>query len=293
MKNIRGKHYYWAKLSTMEVADFILTLGEIFKERRIEDMIYSEGDELPENIISLYLYYVNNLYKRDYQLVVEDFKKAYIENELNVEPGAGPFEDVGLGYIYDYIGSYDFSKKVPNVFLEGMKLHMLLYSACPHPEFGGKLRMDPVRLKGIDYKVPDAEEARRDFQSYVTKNIEVDEANIFAYIDECIDICVHLIGVQPFPDGNKRTLRGLLNLFFARIGIPPIYIKESEKEIYREILMDALVTKDNKLITRFYYCKICEAIVDVNVHYFQKISAGDESEVGKRFVIEKKSDEDK
>ena len=69
--------------------------------------------------------------------------------------------------VYDYIRGYDFSKQKFDVFVEGLKIHALLYSACPYPEFGGQLRDNTAVLKDEIVEVPPASEAKKYFQSFI------------------------------------------------------------------------------------------------------------------------------
>jgi len=214
-----------------DAREMILELQKGYKQRKSEERLYNLEDYIPENIIALYLSYIE---KRDFKLIVQNYKKSFIQNEAIVEPGVTPEEREGLGLIYDYIMGYDFSRKEPNIFIEGLTIHGKLYSKCPFPGFGGSLRNDQAVLNDTAYEVPSAQDAKKFFQDFVFKkyDIDVDINGIFKYIDEMIKNTVDLIKYQPFPDGNKRTFRAILNLMFARIGIPPVYIRQEEREVY-------------------------------------------------------------
>lgn len=237
-----------------------------------------------KNIISIYLHSIE---KKNYKIIIEDYKQKFIYNEAIVEPGVTKGERRGLGLIYDYISSYDFEKGSPNIFIEGLRLHSILYSQTDVPEFGGRMRETTAVLNDALCEVPDADTAKRMFQAYISKKLEYDIDNIFPYIDEAVKTAVDLIKIQPFGDGNKRTFRALLNLMFARIGIPPVYIKQREREVYKRELLKAIVEGDYTPITVFYYHKICDAIIDLDLMKSQedKIEIAD----GKRFIIEKKA----
>lgn len=246
-----------------EAKEAILILEEGYSGKTLKERMAAEEDYIPENIISLYCYYIN---QTDYQVLVKAYKEQYIENEALIEPFVTREEKIGLGRIYDFISNYDFANKMPNIFVDGLRIHALLYSACPHPEFGGKLRFETVRLKDSSYEVVPAEDARAFFQSLLSKHFNIDMNNILDYIDEVVKTIVDLIKVQPFADGNKRTFRALLNLMLGKVGIPPIYIKEEEKNIYREALLEAIETGNYHKITRFYYYRICDSIVGLDLN---------------------------
>lgn len=242
--------------------DAIFILQDEYKKKRLENRLCFENDYIPENIITLYYYYVKSC---EYKVMVHDYKRLFIENESIIEPNVTKEEKIGLGLIYDYLKKYDFNNEKINIFVESLKLHCMLYAACPHPEFGGKLRTGNARLKDVDYEVPPADVARAKFQHYLYKKIDIDENNILDYIDGSIRVVVDLIKLQPFIDGNKRTFRALLNLLLGKIGIPPIYISSEEKDIYRTSLIDAIITGNYENITKFYYYKICDSIVELDL----------------------------
>lgn len=260
-----------------EAKEIIITLTDGYKKKKIENRLYNEEDYIPENIIIMYYYFIN---RNNYQFIVKNYKKKYIDNESVVEPGVTKCERKGLGLVYDYISNYDFSNKEPNIFVESLIMHSKLYSKCPHPEFGGTIRTSPVKLVGSSYEVPSASEAGRIFQSYVTKKMDINSDYILDYIDEAIKTTIDLIKIQPFEDGNKRTFRALLNLLLGRIGIPPIYIREDETEIYRKELLKAIESDNYTRMTRFYYYKICDSIVELD---FNRIK--DKNEESKHFIM--------
>lgn len=273
-------------LTDAKAKDVILIMADGYRKRKIEKRLYSENDFIPENIIAMYLLFV---LKKNYSLIIENYKHAYVTNEALVEPGVTPEERVGLGLIYDYIGHYDYEKESVNAFITSLRLHCILYSACPFPEYGGKLRQDTAVLNDTDIEVMDAHSARMAFQNFISKKIEFDETqNVFDYIDDCIKTAVDLIRIQPFSDGNKRTFRALLNLMLGKIGIPPVFITLEEREEYKKQLLKALSNYDYKGITRFYYYKICDSIVDFgikNIEFAEKNESDIWRDAPKRFVI--------
>lgn len=263
------------ELTNEEAVDIVSILYDGYINKPLEERIANLNDHTPENLISLYLYYI---IKNNFKEIVYDFKKNYIENEALVEPGVTKEERAGLGKIYDYIGEYEL-KGEPDMFIETLKLHILLYSEEAHPEFGGRLRQLEVRMAGMDYEVPSVEEAKRQFNSYIGKKIKLNECeDIFDYLDKCIIANVELIKLQPFGDGNKRALRGLLNLQLACIGIPPVYIAKEERKIYKNLLIEAIITNDCTKFIKFYYYKICDAIMVSDVMKSSEIAHETESE---------------
>ena len=273
------------KISSEMARKTIMALLEFSNWGKIPQ--YSHADTLnAKSIINIYVHFIE---KSNYQVIIEDYKNKFIRNEAIVEPGVTKGERLGLGLIYDYISTYDFEHKEPNVFVDAMRLHCLLYSQTKFPEFGGKIRQTTAILNDMAYDVPPADVAAREFQSYITKKFEVDVDDIFTYINESIKVAVDCIKLQPFADGNKRVFRAFLNLQLARIGIPPVYVKQSERGIYKKTLEKAIVEGNYESITTFYYHKICEAIVELDLMKSQEITDND----SKKFVILPKNEANK
>lgn len=220
-----------------------------------------------KNVIEAYYTYVE---KPEFSILVEDYKQNYIYNEARVEKNITLEEQLGLGEIYDYISDFDFSKDKFNIFITSMILHQKLYSKCPNASYGGKLRNSNVYLFDTSIEIVDSRVAQDIFNSYIGRSDDIFNPlihnDLFGYIESCIKLTVDLIKLQPFQDGNKRTFRALLNLLLKRIDLPPIYIDTSEKDLYKEYILIAMNTGDYSKIISFYYIKICDEIVKMNLN---------------------------
>ena len=86
------------------------------------------------------------------------------------------------------------------------------------------------------------------------------------YIDKSIELKCRLIEMHPFQDGNGRTFRALVNLLFRKVNLPPIYVKRTEKGDYIEAMDRAVRLKDTSSIKKFYYYKICDSIVELDIN---------------------------
>jgi len=107
----------------------------------------------------------------------------------------------------------------------------------------------------------------KEFNKYASKNMQfVLGDNIFDYILESIQLAVDLIKLQPFNDGNKRTFRAILNLLLKQAGIPPIYIRKEERNVYKDELLKAICEKDYEGINKFYLYKIADSIVSLDIY---------------------------
>lgn len=230
---------------------------------------YHDLDNIVKNIIQVYNKYS---YGTDFSKVIEKFKYDYIESESEIERNETKEEKAGIGIIYDYICNFDPEKDKFNIFVEALKIHSMLYSQCVGREFGGKLRTEQALLFDTDIEVVPPKEAEKRFNEYILKSDsimkELDEKNIYEYIEGCLKIVVDLITIQPFADGNKRTFRSLFNLMMKRKNFPPIYIGNDSKA-YSDSLIKAMRTGDYSDLTRLYTRLICDSIVLLGLEEYE------------------------
>ena len=249
-----------------EARFFISSMMEGYKKRKVENRLYSDDDFIPENIITTYYDFV---IKPEFSFVINEYKKQYVFNEARVETNISKEEIAGLGTVYDYIQSFDFDKDYFNIFTTSLILHQKLYSKCPNPHFGGTLRDCDAILYDLPVDVPTAKVAKERFNQYIaTSNdifIPLESGDIFEYINNTVSLTADLIYLQPFADGNKRTFRALQNLLFKRIDLPPVYIDVSERDEYKKNLIIAMTENDYNSLIRFYYYKICDAIMNLDI----------------------------
>ena len=250
-------------MSDEEAREYIRVLFEYYNLKKEKGTLYKQHDKTPLNIISLYTNYIK---KRELHIIYGDYKSRFILNESRVEPGVTEEEKQGLGKIYDYIRDFPKEKEI-NIFIESFMIHNLLYSCCPFPEYGSTLRKEDVCLYDTPYDVVPGSDVMIEFNKYIQKKINLTEnTNVFDYIMECIKLTVDLIKLQPFNDGNKRTFRALLNLLLTKVGIPPIYIKQEERDVYKKELLKAICKNDYEDLFQFYFYKIADSIVSLDIY---------------------------
>lgn len=258
-------------LSKEEAYQCLNLLFEGYKARKRKNELYKDNDPIPRIMIETYYYFVDD---PRFDIIFSDFKRKYIIHENNLEQVHEPKERQGLGVVYDYIHSHIAESNL-NIYLI-LRLHQLLFSKVDHPEFGGKFRNAPAFLAGgsgietCPYNQIPAEISRLYVESLplFKMGLEIGETKDFnkliPYINECIKLNVELIRIHPFADGNGRTSRALTNLLFKLVDIPPVYVKESEREEYIKAMNKAAVEKDYTDIITFYYYKICDSIIDLD-----------------------------
>lgn len=257
---------------------------------------HNSYDYIPQNLIKLYYSRDNN--HSAFSNIISNFKKKYIEQESKLE-GAHTIEEInGLGLVYDYIRSEEW-KTCANIYII-MLINLKLFSLTPYPEAGGKIRNANCILKDSGVNTcPYNEIDKEIFKLYSTfdqllkrgillsENNTIDnEENIIEYINQCLKLKCRLIEIHPFPDGNGRTMRALVNLLFKVAGLPPIYVKLSERKKYLEATNKAIIDKDYSYINKFYYYKICDSILELDVN--QRIQKGLKPKVRKKEKIQNK-----
>ena len=257
-------------MNDIDAREYIKIIFDCYKQRKIEHQLYESNNFATSAIIKAYLRYVE---KPEFDIIVDEYKKIYIHNESRVEKNDTLCEKKGLGLVYDYINSFDFDKDDFNLFVTSLRIHSKLYSACPCSSFGGKLRDSTVYLEDTNIEVMDYKSAQRYFNSLILNSDKIfdkyHDNNLLGYIDDCIVQIVDLIKAQPFADGNKRTFRAVLNLLLKRINIPPIYIEKYERDVYKSALIESMKTGDYKSIIYFYYYKICDSIMNLDINNSQ------------------------
>ena len=248
---------------------YLNILFEGYKKIKEDNKLYGHT-EIPMIIINKYMSLIE---KPSFSELITQYKKMYIYNESRVEANFSKEEQEGLSEVYDYLQSFDYTKKNFNIFIESMIIHQKLYSKCGDGLFGGSLRESTAVLLDLNVEVLSPEDAMKEFNSYIAKGDYLrkylEEGDIFKYINECIKLNVELIKLQPFADGNKRTFRALLNLLLKRINIPPVYIDECEYVEYKKVLIKALnatCEEDYNDIIHFYYYKICDGIMTLDIN---------------------------
>ena len=128
--------------------------------------------------------------------------------------------------------------KTPKFFTEEqiLRIHQLVLSGIEE-DFAGRYRSGQVRIMGANfippegYKVP---ELMADFvnhcQALRSQKNHLELATIIHH---------RLVYIHPFFDGNGRTARLLMNLFFMQQGYPPAVILHHERKKYYRALNQA------------------------------------------------------
>lgn len=260
------------KNQEVDANDLISMLFKDYQNRKKENNLYSKDDFIPQNLIQIYFQTADHL---PFDEIVDNFKKKYIYNENKIENVHEKEEQEGLGEVYDFIQSGKYNN-CSNPFVI-LLIHKLLYSKCPYPEFGGAFRTAEAMIEGSDVKTSSPAFISNDigtlFPQYneilaMAKQINDEKKQdlVIPYIDKVLELKCRLVEIHPFGDGNGRTMRALVNIMFKMINLPPIYVEATEKKEYIQAMDQAIRTKDLASIKKFYYYKICDSIVELDIN---------------------------
>ncbi len=271
--------YGFSEFTDEEARKYISLLFDGYEKRKKEKRLYVH-DGVPELIIKTYYSFVEKPY---FAQIVTNFKKRYIYNENKVEDVKPNEEKRGLACVYDYIQT---KEDLENISIYDLSyIHEILYSKTPFPEFGGKYRKRDIYLLGntengiktgnvelcpywnitheMNQLKPVVDElVKRGLN--LGKNLDVN--NLINYINDCVMLNCRIIKIHPFEDGNGRVTRAFTNLLFRLANIPPIYVENKEKIKYQEAMNDALSKENYTNILEFYYFKICDSIMALDIN---------------------------
>ena len=237
------------------------------KKLNNNDKLYFRDVKIPKEIIRTYFENKDKL-QINYP-GREIFKKLLVTNEYFAE-GRNPDEKKGFGVMYDYIDIYHY--KNAKYYLELiLVLHNKLYSKCKSPEAGGKYRISNSlvtranNIASTDWAlVPEEMNKLRPLFDEIVEISNTENFDVFEYIDKIVKLKCKIIKIHPFDDGNGRSTRGLVNLFFKKVDLPLVFLDFDERDNYYDALQRAM-NEDYNYITNFYYYKICSSIMELGL----------------------------
>ena len=264
----------------IDMNDIITLFFVNYIDRGMKGILYSKNDLVPQNLIKIYY---SNITVPRFKSLWENFREDYINNENDLEDVHSDVEREGLGLVYDYIIKKEDYESLNMDLYQVQRIHKILFSKCPYPEFGGKFRTEEIFLPNSGVETVDWRMLPNEFSKlYNSTNELIKEGiklgkrrnpnTIISYINACLDLNCKIIEMHPFSDGNGRTTRAFTNMLFRIANIPPVYVKSNEREIYGMAINKAIVDKDPSEFRKFYYYKICDSIVELDILKRQNIN---------------------
>lgn len=166
-------------------------------------------------------------------------------------------EVVGQYLMYEYIFDSEFQTEMAEL----KKLHKKFCIAAPYPEYGGCFRESSAFIKGTSVNTSNPNVIEIDlidlFNNYsINSSIE---GNI-SIIKTILAIHHGITVIHPFPDGNGRISRALMNFQFIKKNISPFFIsyEPSKKKEYYEGLRKCDENGNNYLLENYTYRNIIE-----------------------------------
>ena len=183
----------------------------IYNENRMEGLELDE-EEVAEIVTDLRMNRQDSLY----------CKESY-EDIIQV---------VGHAELYDYISETEDKLTIYKL----LDLNRKLFQYAPYPEEAGKTRTDNNLVLGAKFETVDWREVASELvklQKPVEELVqETDRLTISEYELQTLKIHHRITQIHPFRDGNGRSSRAMLNWMLRKKGLPPIYFKLPEKELY-------------------------------------------------------------
>ena len=259
-----------------ELVEILKTLFYDYIERKRTRRLYKDGIQVPKRL--LIFYYQLKEEKRHLKDVSKNFITHYIACESILENAHMRFEKNGLQEMYNYLLSYEINENFDIYTL--LDLHRKLYSKAPYPEVGGTIRNSAAHIDGAPIDLAPASNIWYELKMLdydlkeilnMQETVKNNPAYLFTYIDKCIKLKCNLIKVHPFTDGNGRTIRAFMNKLFMDVNLPLIYISSNENRAYKKAMQKAIgEEEDFSDILNFYYCKICDSIIELENSYHHK-----------------------
>lgn len=240
-----------------------------YQYRKVRKQLYQVDADIPKKLICLY-YSINEYI--DFDIFKEAFIRKYIKEESALENVHNQIEKDGMRLMYEYMQTNLEEFSIYSI----LDYHRMLYSKAEYAEYAGHFRNEDAYINGKNTELTpwtmiwsEIRRLNQETNELIkisqkiknTKNLD----KMFDYINRCIELKCKIIRIHPFIDGNGRTMRCFLNKLFELGGIPPVYIKQKEKTEYINA-MNKANHDDYKDIIQFYYYKICDSLVELDIN---------------------------
>lgn len=177
--------------------------------------------------------------------IVMDIREYKKESIYCSEENKNIVEVAGLTIAYDY--AFEEADSEMNIY-DAKHINERLFSTAPYPEMGGRYRESNTLVLGAKFETIEYQdiplsmmELDKDIQKILEK---LETLEYSKYVEAIVRIHHRLTVIHAFRDGNGRTFRAFLNMFFLKKHIPPVFFKDNEKNIYKDALAVVDTTGD-------------------------------------------------
>ena len=260
---------------------FLRTLRENPELHKILDVNDVIDDYTTHLLLSFFMLNSSN---EMFNYVERNFIEEYVRNESEIEgidnSSDGKKIRTGLEVMYRFLHSPNNNSTTGSIMLTD--LHEQLFSQVEYGQYARQYRTDTRFFPGTGieledpYYIPRAmRQADRQFDELYEESEKIANSDIekrmymvSPFLEKLMKYKIEVIRIHPFPDGNKRSTRGIVNFLLERAGLPPVYVKISEQNKYQEALIDAMKHHNYQTITNFYKNKLCDSIEELVVNPF-------------------------
>lgn len=278
---------------------FMLCHIDLDKKKKLLDKIHNDPNHdptLPNNIMDeiddytmhlLLIFFACNSTNNMFSYVNKNFIDEYVKNESEIEGVNdltlhGKEEMQGLEAMYKYINSGENEYSTGSLILTD--LHEKLYSAIDGGRYARSYRTDTRFLpgSGVELEYPEGiVRAMRNADKHFDELYEMSDKMfnsdrekrilmVNPFLEKLMMYKAELVRIHPFPDGNGRSIRGLINFLLERAGLPPVYVKACEKAKYYEATNKGIMDNDYRYLIGFYKNKLCDSIEELVINPFEQ-----------------------
>jgi len=110
-------------------------------------------------------------------------------------------------------------------------------------------------------QLPQITEVDKNIKRLVT---DIENISLTEFIDSVVRIRYRMTIIHPFLDGNGRVSRAFLNWMFRLKGLPPVYLKQENKQKYLDALSKADMLGDYDPLIEIFYREILRSMYELN-----------------------------
>lgn len=134
-------------------------------------------------------------------------------------------------------------------------IHQDYFENTSRPDLCGTFRKENVFMRGTSYLPPDPIYVKNEMENLF---FQYNLSNLHP-VEKITLLHLGVIGVQPFPDGNKKAARILANVLLHKHGYPTICAMEYNCKEYRNAVCDSLENSDATPIINYFANRINES----------------------------------